>query len=327
MKRILLTLVGISLSMAVFSQLVRGTVLDQETREPVDFASVFFDGTFVGTTTDEKGCFKLDVTKYRSRPLTISAIGYYSNLITEFIPGKTHQVLLNPRVFEIEEVSVSAKSLARKRRACLKIFRAEFIGLTNNARRCSILNEKDITFNYNSDGDTLKAFASMPIRIQNLALGYEVTYYLDRFEYDRNGKNLAFTGNIIFNRDLNQGDTYKKSFTRRRKYAFAGSRMHFFRTLWYDGLSTSPFTVRDSISKELTYNQIVVKDERGRSYLTYTQGLDIYYYSIYSFIIFLEKEAYFDRDGFFDPAAIKWGGRMSTPRIADWLPYEYSVGD
>ena len=103
--------------------------------------------------------------------------------------------------------------------------------------------------------------------------------------------------------------------------------MHFFRTLWYDGLSTSPFTVRDSISKELTYNQIVVKDERGRSYLTYTQGLDIYYYSIYSFIIFLEKEAYFDRDGFFDPAAIKWGGRMSTPRIADWLPYEYSVGD
>ena len=255
MKRILLTLVGISLSMAVFSQLVQGTVLDQETREPVDFASVFFNGTFVGTITDEKGCFELDVTKYRFRPLTISAVGYYSSLITEFTPGKRHQVLLKPRVFEIEEVSVSAKSLARKRRACLKRFRAEFIGLTNNARRCYILNEKDINFNYNSDRDTLRAFASKPIRIQNLALGYEVTYYLDRFEYNRKGKNLTFTGNIIFNRDLNQGETYKKSFTRRRKYAYEGSRMHFFRTLWQNDLVSSPFIVRDSINKEINYNR------------------------------------------------------------------------
>lgn len=327
MKRVFLAILFLHLGALAFSQVITGIVLDQETREPVDFASVYFNGTFTGTTTDEKGCFELDVTKYRLRSLSISAVGYHSYLITEFTPGERHQVLLKRRVFEIEEVSVTSKSLARKRRACLKRFRAEFIGITNNARRCSILNETDITFNYNSDRDTLKAYASKPIRIQNLALGYEVTYYLDRFEYDRNGKSLAFTGNIIFNRDLNQGDTYKKSFTRRRKYAYEGSRMHFFRTLWYDDLEQSPFTVRDSTNRDLKYNQVVVKDEQGRSYLTYNSVLDIYYYSIYSFIILLKEEAFFDQDGFFDPSALKWGGRMSSPRIADWLPYEYSVGD
>lgn len=38
-----------------FGQLIQGKVLDQETREPIDFASVYFDGTFVGTTTDSRG--------------------------------------------------------------------------------------------------------------------------------------------------------------------------------------------------------------------------------------------------------------------------------
>jgi hypothetical protein len=254
-------------------------------------------------------------------------MGYDPGVIAEFSRLEPFQVLLSPRIFEIEEVSVSGESLARKRKECLSIFRSEFIGRTGNARRCSILNETDITFNYGSDQDTLRAYASKPIRIQNLALGYEETYYLDKFEYERKGGNLAFTGNIIFTRDLNQGDSYNKSFARRRKYAFEGSRMQFFRTFWNNNLALSPFSVKNSSDMELNYDSIVVKDEWGRSFLTYDRGLDIYYYSIYSSIEFLSEGAYFERDGFFDPAALRWGGRMSLKRIADWLPYEYLLSD
>jgi hypothetical protein len=323
MIRILVAILLLQAGLLSFGQVIKGTVLDQETGEPISFASLFFDGTFVGTTTDERGHFELDVSKYSSRPLIISAMGYYSEVLTEFSPEKACQVLLSPRIFEIGEVSVSAESLARKRSSFLNIFRNEFLGRTGNARRCSILNEQDITFNYGSDQDTLKAFASKPIRIQNLALGYEETYYLDRFEYDRKSGNLSFTGNIIFTRDLNQGDSYNKSFARRRKYAYEGSRMHFFRTLWNNDLTRSPFSVKDSDNTELNYDQLVLKDEWGRSYLTYDSGLDIYYYSIRSYISFLEKGARFEEDGFFDPAALRWGGRMSLKRVADWLPYEY----
>ena len=323
MNRVPLTILLLHVGFLSFGQVITGTVLDQETGEPVSFASLFFDGTFVGTTADENGRFELDVSKYRSRPLHISAMGYDPGVITGFTRAEPFLVLLTPRVFEIEEVSVSTESLARKRKACLNIFRSEFLGRTGNARRCSILNERDITFNYGSDQDTLRAYASQPIRIENLALGYEETYYLDKFEYDRKSGNLFFTGNIIFTRDLNQGDSYDKSFARRRKYAYEGSRMHFFRTLWNNDLVLSPFSVKDSSGVELYYDQLVVKDQGGGSYLTYHRGLDIYYYSIHSYIIFLGEKAWFEEDGFFDPAALRWGGRMSLKRIADWLPYEY----
>ncbi len=136
-----------------------------------------FVGTFVGTTTDEQGRFELDISKYATRSLSISAVGYASASISEFVPGEQHQV-----------------ELVRKRRANMRIFRNEFIGLSVNARKCHILNEEDLSFNYASDGDILKAFASAPIIIQNLSLGYIISYNLERFEYERKTKTMLFTG-------------------------------------------------------------------------------------------------------------------------------------
>ena len=44
-----------------------------------------------------------------------------------------------------------------------------------------------------------------------------------------------------------------------------------------------------------------------------------------SFVIFLKENVYFDPNGYFDPSGISWEGEMSRQRIADLLPYEYSV--
>jgi hypothetical protein len=68
-----------------YGQLIRGQVLDQETRKPVDYASIFFNGTFLGTTTNENGEFELDVTAYANRALQISAVGYRSTALKSFI--------------------------------------------------------------------------------------------------------------------------------------------------------------------------------------------------------------------------------------------------
>jgi len=202
MNRTLLVFFIIHLGILSFSQVINGEVLDFETREPIDIASLYFNGTFVGTTTDSLGNFELDITKYASRALTVSAVGYYSKSIATLTPGEIHLVELIPRIFSIEEVSVSTESLVRKRRACMRIFKREFIGLTSNARRCYILNEQDISFNYGSDTDTLRAYASKPLRIQNLSLGYVFTYYLDSFEYARKKQTMRYYGSIVFNWDL-----------------------------------------------------------------------------------------------------------------------------
>ena len=325
MKRNLLALLVLNLAAMIYGQLITGVVMDEQTGDPVGFASVFFDGTFVGTTADEQGRFELDVTPYKSRSLIISAVGYYTNLITDFTRGEPYQLVLAPRVFEIKEVSVTAKSLARKRKACMQIFIKEFIGLTSNARRCYILNESDISFNYNSDKDTLKAFASKPIQIQNLALGYEITYHLERFEYERKTKTVLYTGSIIFNSDLLADENNLKKYIRRREYAYTGSSKHFFRALWSNSLTSSGFSVSSyRTCEQLNFELLVLQDSIGGKFLQYSEDLKIEYYNQLSYISFLEEKVYFEQDGFFNPTSIIWSGKMSKQRIADFLPYEYS---
>jgi hypothetical protein len=234
---------------------------------------------------------------------------------------------MTPKVFELKEVIINAKSLARKRRENMMVFKNEFLGRTANALNCEIINENDITFNYGSDDDTLKAYASKPILIDNRALGYKITYYLDKFEYYKRSKSFFFKGNIIFDEDLTTEETQKQFFERKRKYAYLGSRMHFFRTLWLDDLKSSGFKVRNSADQNLNYSDIVIQEDDHKKFLKYSGDLGICYYTKVpiSTIDFLKDRVYFDETGYFDPSGIGWEGAMAQLRIADWLPYEYTV--
>jgi hypothetical protein len=71
-----------------------GKVLAAQTREPVSFASVFFDGTFLGTFSDEEGNFKLDVEDFLSRSLKISTLASIPYSLESLDPGKNYTVLL-----------------------------------------------------------------------------------------------------------------------------------------------------------------------------------------------------------------------------------------
>jgi len=60
--------------------------------------------------------------------------------------------------------------------------------------------------------DTLKAYASKSLLIENKAVGYKITYFLDKFEYYRSGKSFIFSGSIVFNEDLTAGLTEREVF-------------------------------------------------------------------------------------------------------------------
>jgi len=307
-----------------YNQVIRGTIMDQMTREKIYFAYVYINGTFVGTTSDKNGNFELDISKYYSMPLTISAIGYYSVILTVKSTDKPILIYLKPKVYELNEVVINAKTNDKERKENLRLFRNEFIGTTWNARNCEITNETDIKFV--NDKDTLKAFSSKPIHIDNKALGYKVTYFLDEFEFTKRSQHLFFTGNIIFNEDLTTGEEQKKTFEKRRKNAYFGSIMHFFRALWGNKLDSTGFIVKNSASIILNYNNIVVQVDSLTKFLKYPENLDICFNTALSIsnVIFLDEEVFFDENGYFDPSGISWSGVMAKQRIADWLPYEYS---
>jgi hypothetical protein len=312
---------------AAYSQVIKGTVLDEATESPIWYASVYFNGTFVGTTSDENGHFALDISKNASMPISISAIGYYSITLTEVSQDKPITVYLAPKVYELSEVVITARPSSRERKANLKIFRDEFLGTTSNALNCEILNENDITFGVGTDDDTLKAFASKPLLIYNRALGYKITYYLDRFEYYRKSTSFLYKGSIIFKEDLAAYETQQMSLERRRRFTYLGSRTHFFRALWANDIRSSGFVIRSLQNVNLNYRDIVSEEDNQKKFLSFRENLVIYHYtnSGSSYVVFLKDHVYFDSNGYFDPSGISWEGEMARQRIADWLPYEYSI--
>ena len=325
MRKFVLLIIFINLNIAAYNQLIKGIVLDQKTRDTISFATIYFNGTFVGTNSDVHGRFELDISKNTLMPLTISAIGYYSVTLTNFSTVKPITIYMAPKVYELSEVVIKSQSHARERIADLREFKNEFLGTTSNANQCEILNENEITFNYGSDQDILKAYASKPIIINNKALGYKITYFLDQFEYDRRTKTFIFKGNIIFNEAYEITDPHRVVFERKRKHAYLGSRTHFFNLLWENKIESSAFAITSPEDVPLDYSKIVFQDNNNRKFLRYSEKLKISYYKRLSIVVFLKSSVYFDKNGYYDPTGISWEGDMADQRIADMLPLEYSI--
>jgi hypothetical protein len=324
MRKYMLVILFCLFNLAAYNQVIKGTVSDAKTKNTIPFASVYFNGTFEGTISDEQGYFELDRSKNLSMPVTISAIGYYSVTITDLSSIDPLRINMKPKEYALKEAVVKSTSLVKKRKRYLTTFKAEFLGTTHNAESCNILNEKDITFDYNSNIDTLKAYALKPLQVENKALGYTITYYLDKFEYYRMKESVFFTGNIKFSENYTTEDS-QKLFVENRKQAYLGSKMHFFRSLWNNELKTQGFKILTLVNQRLKVSDIVVKDSANNKYLHYPSGFNIWNKNSNTSVYFLKKYVFFDKTGYFDPSAINWTGGMGDGRIADWLPYEYTI--
>jgi len=330
MKRLVLLVLFIHLSIVGYNQTITGAVFDEETHEAICSAAIYFNATFVGTASDANGFFELNTSKNVLMPITVSAVGYYSLTLSDFSADKPLTIFLKPKFYELAEVVVYSKAQINKRTTNLTLFKKVFLGTTANAKKCEIQNEKDITFN-SSDEDTLKAFASKPIQIYNKELGYKITYYLDKFEFNKKKNIFLFAGNIIFNEDLATKGSKRRLYERKRKDAFKGSRMHFFRSLWANQLASNGFKVYDSFLNRLSYTNLVIEEDTHSEklsdplkYLRYFPILRINYTKL-SMITLHEEKVYFDKDGYSDQLAISWEDEMVTKRIGDILPFEYST--
>ena len=326
MKKLLVLVLLSNFCIPAYNKIIGGTILDKNTNRAIDFATIYISGTFLGTYSGKDGKFELDISKYATLPVTISTLGYYSVSLTKFPASDKNIIYMMPKIFELDEVVINDKSLKNKRKNNLKQLKNAFFGLTPKAGQCKIINENDITLNYNSDKDTLKAFASKPILIENKALGYRITYFLDKFELYKRNQSFYFIGNIIFNEDFTNDKSHGQ-FSESRRRAYLGSRMHFFRALWSNTLDANGFAIRNSVNLDLYFNNLVIQEDSLFKYIKYSNKLGICYNSTTptSYIMFYGKKICFDKNGYFDLLVIEWAAQMAKQRIADWLPYEYST--
>ena len=327
MRKILQLVTFVLVNLPCYSQAVRGIVYNELTKEEIASASVFFNGTTIGTITDFSGSFTLQAPEFSKLPLAVSALGFHSILISEYSHDEVLKVFLTPRIYELSEVVIQAKRTGKQKRARernLILFREQFIGRTMNAARCKITNEKDIIFTSDNEKNVLKAYTTNPLVINNEALGYKIFFYLEKFEFSREDQSMGFFGNYIFRENITH-QSGRKMIENRRELAYSGSRMHFFRSLWDNTLDSAGFTIESTENKELTADSLVIRGDHSMKYIKGKNTIKIGYITKWTGtdMDILFDSVYFDKSGYFDPFGIRWSGVMTAQRVADMLPFDY----
>jgi hypothetical protein len=339
MKRVILFLLLVSFFHAAHAQIIRGTILDKSDSSKISFAVIYISGTSIGTYSDINGNFELNISKNTSKPITISMVGFYSFTISEPVSNKDYLIYLSIKTNELNEVVVKGKR--GRWETYLHIFKGQFLGTSANALMCDILNERDIRF-FNITDTSLSAYSLKPLIIQNKALGYDITYYLDKFNYNYQkdekhvfNEKCLILGNYYFKDNLlTLNESERMAVERRRRNAYLGSRMHFFRLLYYGHIHHRGKTV-NALSDSVTISTIfliytrpdsklvVIKKDSLSGYLKYYGEFSVKYKAMSSRINVKMDSVYFEKHGYYDPMGVNFSGSMSDRRIGDLLPYEY----
>jgi hypothetical protein len=177
--------------------------------------------------------------------LIASSIGYetYAETIDPKKISGDFFIILNPKPEQLDKV-VTVPDDPNGWKNWGNLFTDLFIGTNSNSNQCHIENPDVIRLRMNPD-NTLTAFAREPLVIMNYALGYEIKYKLEEFEFDLNTKVISYNGYALF-KDLGLSNKKKeKKYDQERKETYQGSLLHFMRTYFVNRLEQQGFEMRN----------------------------------------------------------------------------------
>jgi hypothetical protein len=225
-----------------------GTVADSASGAPLAGVSVFLNNTSHGTTTGTNGVFRLEIPKGVYQ-LVFSAIGYATLVIDvngSHLPPALH-LLMHLKATELTAVTVEPydkHGWAKWGR----FFMENFIGTGENAAKCRLINHDVLRFYYSRRTNRLSVTATEPLHIENNALGYNLTYQLEGFRADLSNKLVQYFGYPYFQpMTATQGDR-GKLWEFKRKQAYAGSMLHFMRSLYAGHTISEGFLVEKEVT-------------------------------------------------------------------------------
>jgi hypothetical protein len=98
------------------TQTIKGKILDNETQEPIPFATVVIKNTnpIIGTTTEDNGNFRLENVPIGRYDIEVSHLGYESTIISEVVVTSAKEVVLKITLTEsayaLDEVIIRPKT-------------------------------------------------------------------------------------------------------------------------------------------------------------------------------------------------------------------------
>ena len=82
LRKLLLLILSVYLLSGISAQntVISGKITEKSTGNPIPYANIIFTGTYIGTTSDINGDYRLSTTK-PTKTLEVSAIGYVKQVV------------------------------------------------------------------------------------------------------------------------------------------------------------------------------------------------------------------------------------------------------
>ena len=230
----------------LFSQsTLTGKVIAKDSRQPLASVSIYLNNTSIGTTTDDQGIFIIrnaPMGKYR---LVATSIGYesFDTLIDTRKANQELMISLNIKPQELEGFDVSPADPDGWKKWG-ELFTDIFIGtVPARANYCKLTNPELLRFRLNKN-NILVVYSKEPLLIFNYALGYEIRYKLEDFEYDFNAKLVTYSGYAFFKDMALTHPGRVTQYAAARWETYRGSLLHFMRAFYANDLEAQGFEMR-----------------------------------------------------------------------------------
>ncbi|MDP2037993.1 MAG: carboxypeptidase-like regulatory domain-containing protein [Ignavibacteria bacterium] len=226
----LLIVIGINCFSQTHGSKLSGVVLDSETGQPIQYATVFIAFTSKGCLTDEKGEFIITNVAEGKYEVVCAAVGYEKITTNHTLKTGTEinvTYKLKPVPIQVNEINITA-SVPEDWEDNLLKFTKEFLGESSLSEQCTITNPEVLDFEIRDY--TLIASSKKPLYVVNNALGFKVTVFVKCFEWDMDYDKGKFAYEPYFENlicsDINDSIRWSEN----RKVAYLGSFRHFLKS-------------------------------------------------------------------------------------------------
>jgi len=307
-----------------------GKVFSAKDSTAIFGASIYFDGTSIGVSTNDQGYYAISF-KENNSSLIISSIGYEPVIInTKNLQTnkKLPIIYLKEKLEELNTVYLETDPWTRLRK--LGVFKKEFLGSSKSAQLCKIINEDAIELRYIPSSKTLVASSDEPLIIKNKYLGYLLKYNLTDFEvkFELTGSGLTLPFSTYY-----EGFSFfaplkkrlSKKISKNRKTSYLGSSLHFMRSLYNKDLDENNFKIFYDRFQVPTYKYFnISQNGEMKQVELLVDEIAILYDGFQQSGLTTKGEFTIDYLGNHSPPqSIILKGDMSKKRISKFLPLNY----
>ncbi len=196
--------------------------------EKLESATVFIGNSQIATVSDKDGVFSISGLSPGTYQLIVNLLSYApaKQEVTIKESSEVVNLVLQEKGIALKGVVIGDES---KRKNFLKTFNKYFLGESENAKGCVLMNPDVLDFSTNKA--LMQATADDFLIVENNKLGYRIKYLLRNFKYNSAGDVTTYDGEAFFE-PLKGTEAQKKEWKVNRDKTYKGSLMHYLRALY-----------------------------------------------------------------------------------------------